>query len=102
MFSPEKMTRFLVRFLAVLLPALAILFAMGLVTELNVREAPKLNALFWLAVIRDMVPGIIALVAVDLLAARFVKALYKMESLGEARSFVYRCLFGLSKFGPWI
>jgi len=102
MFSPEKLTRFLSRFLAVLLPTLAVLFAMALVTELSHREAPRLNALFLLAVIRDMVPGIIALVAVDLLAARFVQALYKMKSLAEAISFMHRCLFGLSKFGPWL
>jgi len=102
MFSPEKLTRFLSRFLAVVLPVLAGLFAMGLVTELNVREAPELNVVFWLAVIRDMVPGIIALIAVDLLAARFVQALYKMETLGEAMGFLHRCLFGLSKFGPWV
>jgi hypothetical protein len=25
-----------------------------------------------------------------------------MKSLAEARSFIYRCLFGLSKFGPWL
>src|SRR4030042_5581682 len=102
MFSPEKLTRFLARFLAVVLPVLVGLFAMGLVTELNVREAPKLDALFWLAVIRDMMPGIVALVAVDLLAARFVRAFYKMESLREAIGFMHRCLFGLSKFGPWL
>ncbi len=102
MFSPEKLTRFLSRFLVVLLPTLAVLFAMGLVTELSQRENPEWNALFWLAVVRDMVPGIIALVAVDLLAARFVQALYKMKSLAEARGFIYRCIFGQSKFGPWL
>jgi hypothetical protein len=102
MFSPEKLTRFLTRFLVVVLPTLAVLFAMGLVTELSRREAANLNARFLLAVMRDMVPGLLALVAVDLLAARFVQALYKMKSLAEARSFIYRCLFGLSKFGPWL
>ena len=102
MFNPEKLTGFLGRFLIVLLPTSAVLFGLGLVTELASREAAELDAEFWLAVVRDMVPGLMALIAIDLLAARFVQALYKTESLAEARSFMYRSLFGLAKFGPWL
>ncbi|MBN1139181.1 MAG: SPFH domain-containing protein [Anaerolineae bacterium] len=96
MFSPEKLTRFLSRFLMVLLPILALLFAMSIATEWIGGKATLL------AVIRDMAPGLLALAAVDLMAARFVQALYKIKSLAEARGFMYRCLFGLSKFGPWL
>jgi hypothetical protein len=102
MFSPEKLTRFLTRFLLVALPTLAVLLAMGLVTELSRREVAVLNARFLLAAMRHMVPGLMALVAVDLLAARFAQGPYKMKGLAEARSVVYRCILGLSKFGPWL
>jgi len=102
MFNPEKLTSFLGRFLIVLLPTLAVLFGLSLVTELARREAAEPSTQFWLAVVRDMVPGLMALMAIDLLAARFVQALYKTESLAEARSFMYRSLFGLAKFGPWL
>jgi regulator of protease activity HflC (stomatin/prohibitin superfamily) len=102
MFSPEKMLRFLVRLLVVLLPTLAVLFTLGYVTELSRGGGERSNALFFLAVARDMVPGLLALVVVHLLAERFVQALFKLPSLTEARSFVNRSLFGLSKFGPWL
>jgi len=101
-FSPEKLTRFLGKFLIAVVPVLAVLLALAVVTELIQGEGSRSPALFLLAVIRDMAPGVAALVVVDLLAARFVQALYKMGSLAEASSFMHSCVFGLSKFGPWL
>ena len=102
MFSPEKLTRFLSRFMLVLLPTLAVLLALALLTEKSRGEDFTLDAPFVLAVIRDMVPGIMALMAAYLLAARFLQAMYRIDSLTEARSFLHRCLFGQSKFSPWL
>jgi len=102
MFSPEKLTRFLSRFMLVLLPTLSVLLALSLLTEKSRGEDFTLDAPFVLAVIRDMVPGIMALMAAYLLAARFLQAMYRIDSLTEARSFLHRCLFGQSKFSPWL
>ena len=106
MFNPRRAAEFIGKLMVVLLPILTFLLILGLITELVHREADWTDLIvewqFWLAVARDMLPGIVAVLAVYALAAQFVQRLYKLESLAEARSLVHRLLFGLFKFGPWM
>ncbi len=106
MFSPQRAVRYIARVLGVLLPVLLVLLALALVTELSGREDRWTEALgtwrLWVAVARDMVPGMVALVAAYALAARFVQRLYGIDSFGEAQALVNRCMFGLWSFRPWV
>ncbi|MBC8492561.1 MAG: hypothetical protein H8D43_02155 [Chloroflexi bacterium] len=60
------------------------------------------SRVFWLEVVRDMLPGIAVLVIALEISARFVRSLYKLNRMGEARSFVRRMLFGQMGFPPWL
>jgi len=106
MFNPRRIVRFLAIVLAFLLPILGIVLVLGILTELQVQEAAwsdmRSSQSFWLTVLRDLAPSILALVAAYLLAARFARGLYDIDSFAEARGLVHRCLFGLKSFGPWL
>lgn len=106
MFNPQRAARYLYRFVCIMLPVVGSLLALSLCTELLRHDIPwneaRRSASFWAGVARDMVPGLGALLAALLLAARFVQRLYGLPSLGEALAFVNRCLFGLWGFRPWI
>ncbi len=106
MFSPQRAGRYMLRVFGILLPALVALLALVLFTELFRREAPWREAVlswrFWVAVARDMSPGVLALLAAFFLASRFVQRLYGLDSHREARALVNHCLFGLWSFGPWL
>jgi SPFH domain / Band 7 family len=105
MFNPKKAARFMGKLLAIVLPILVLALALGILTELNRRGVSSTERRvawqFWVTAARATIPTIVALLAVYLLAARFVLALYKLKNLTEARSFVHHVLFGLFKFGPW-
>ncbi len=106
MFDPKKAAKFFGRGFVLLGPLLFLLLALGVTTELLGRLDRSLilfsSKAFWLAVGRDMLPGVAALLGTYLLAARFVQALYGMGSFADARSFIHHRLFGLFKFGPWL
>jgi hypothetical protein len=106
MFNPQRAAQYLGRFARVLLPLFGVLLALALFTELYNRDIGWREALaswrFWVAIARDMAPGVVAVLAVLLLATRFVQRLYGLDSFGEARALVNRCLFGLWSFRPWL
>lgn len=47
-------------------------------------------------------PFLLALIAVAIVASSFLRTLYAIRSPGEAAHFLYRLLFGLWKFGPYL
>jgi regulator of protease activity HflC (stomatin/prohibitin superfamily) len=106
MINPAKMARFLGKLFLVLLLIFAPILGLVLFTELRVADTSIRDVAgswrFWLLVGRDLVPAVIALLGVYILAARFVQRLYRLSSLGEARSYVHHSLFGLWSFGPWL
>ncbi len=48
------------------------------------------------------IPFLLALILVARIASSLLKTLYKIKTLGEAASFLYRLLFGLWEFGPYL
>lgn len=106
MFNPLRAARYLLRVLGILLPVLGALLALAMFTELFQRDAvwreEVLSWKFWVAVVRDMAPGAVALIAALFLASRFVQRLYALDSLWEAGALVSRCLLGLWSFRPWL
>lgn len=106
MFNPQRLAKFLAKFWSVLLPVFGIAFALSLVTEVSVRHADIADLVvyrdFWLSIIRDVAPFMLALIGVYVLAIRFVQGVYGIEDSSEARHTVNRLLFGLSSFGPWL
>lgn len=57
---------------------------------------------FWLEVVRDMLPGVVALVVAFEISAHFVRSLYDLDEMGDARGFLRRMLFGQTSFRPWL
>jgi len=106
MFNPKVIARFFGKLLAALLLILCLAFFLDLATELYHREDDWVVLTtswpFWLAVLRNFVPSVVAIVAVYVLAARFLQTVYSLETFAEARSFLDRCLFGPRSFRPWL
>jgi hypothetical protein len=105
-FNPKRAAEYLYRMLGVLLPALALLLLLGAATELLSGDDSLQQAIvtprFWLATVRNMIPGLVVMFGAFLLAARFAQEIYDLGSYARARRFVRNCLFGLWSFGPWV
>jgi regulator of protease activity HflC (stomatin/prohibitin superfamily) len=105
-FNPKKVAQFLTKLLAVLLPILGAVLVLSFVAEVYRRKIITVDQIiswrFWLGIALAVAPSIVALLAVYLLAVRFVQRLYGTTALAEAQGFVHHRLFGLWSFGPWL
>lgn len=105
MFNPVRVAKFLGRLLSPMVPILGLVIALAIVTELRAAGVAFRDVAgswrFWLLVGRDLVPAIVAILAVYILAGRFVWRLYGLNTFGESLGFVRHTLFGLPSFGPW-
>ena len=110
MFNPMRAIRVLGRFLLLVAPFLLLILGLGVLTELRVRHiswasfstAPQRALDFWPQIVRDMVPSLAAMFMAYWLAARFVRALYGLQRLGQGFSFLWRWRFGPIAFGPYL
>jgi regulator of protease activity HflC (stomatin/prohibitin superfamily) len=105
MIHPGRAARFIARAMSLLLPIVAILFLLALLTELSQRSwrlGEMTRSQLALVMLRDMVPGLVAVFGVYLLATRFVGAFYRIDDFSAAQGFVAHRLCGLFKFGPWM
>jgi hypothetical protein len=102
MFSPERAAKYVARLAGKLLPVLAIVAVLGILSNLSQPGTRWREPQFWIAVAANAVLAFLAVLGAELLAARFVQGLFGIERLGEARGIVHRSLFGLFKFGPWV
>ena len=117
MFRLIRLLKFWVPILAVAGSILGLLFALSVITELRAYQVspvdvwpfcllldpsctPGLN--FWLFVLLNMVPGLVAMVIVCWLAASFVQSLYGLKSRGEGWGFLVHYLFGQPSFKPFL
>lgn len=106
MFNLLRATRFVARLIAWLLLLIGLPLGLSLTMELlqNGTDLASLVASwqFWLATARNLVPVIVAMLAVYLLTVCFVQRLYGLKSFAEARSLVIRLVVGQPTFGPWL
>lgn len=108
--NPIRLFFVLVRAFIVVAPLLLLLASLGVFTELHAQEIPwdvfwtdPLHVLgFWPQIVRDMVPGLVAMFVAYFLAARFVHHLYGLEKLRQGFSFLWRWRFGQLGFGPYL
>jgi len=94
------------------------LFALSVITELRAYQVspvdvwpfcllldpscPPADFDFWLFVLLNMLPSLVAVVVVCWLAASFVRSLYGLKSTKEGWSFLVYCLIGRPKFSPFL
>jgi len=57
---------------------------------------------FPLVIVRNAFPAVLALILVPLLASRFMRVLYAIDSLSEAHTYLHRSVFGLMGFKPYL
>jgi regulator of protease activity HflC (stomatin/prohibitin superfamily) len=65
-------------------------------------SCPPADLDFWLFVLLNMVPGLVAVVIVCWLAASFVQSLYGLKSKGEGWGFLVHSMFGLPGLRPYL
>jgi len=105
MINPRRIAQFLVRVLIVVIPFLAIVFALSILTELLTSEEELAELVregnFWLAVALDTIPALVVMALVFWLPGRFVNAVYQLGGLRDGIKFLLFSRFGRPGFGPW-
>jgi regulator of protease activity HflC (stomatin/prohibitin superfamily) len=106
MFSIKRIIIFWVEVLRVAFPFILVAFGFGLLTEVLTHLDAMPDQLsrpeFWLAVVVDMLPAVFVSGVVFWLAARFVSAVYGLDSAREGLRFLIRHRFGRATFGPFL
>jgi hypothetical protein len=106
MFNPGRLLQFLSKILFIAIPFLLAVLALAIVTELVTQEGTLAQLLlswrFWLAVGINILPAIIVMMLVLWMAARFVHALYGLDSWKQGIGFLLRSRCGLAGFKPWM
>ncbi len=101
--TPKWALRHLKRVLIVAVPVVTLVIFLGMLLALIAHRGRPTNTLLFAALsVAYALPCLIAIVLAARIAASFVKTLYKIRTLGEAGSFLYRLLFGVWKFGPYL
>ncbi len=78
------------------------IFLLSILTELNTQSAPVTTWPFWAAVGINMLPITLTVVIVFWLAARFIRDVYRLNSIWEGLGFLMRHRFGKPGFRPFI
>ena len=103
--KPLRVLRVLVRFLFLIAPFLFVIFVLSAGTEFVARGIPLQDFArlqeFWPAILRNMLPSLLAMFAAYWLAARFIKEFYDLASLREGALFLWRWRFGQVRFSPY-
>jgi regulator of protease activity HflC (stomatin/prohibitin superfamily) len=118
MFNARRFFGFIVRIVIRVLPIVLLLLALGVANELSfwgieltqtwpaclrlATRCPPPSWWFWVDVLRDMIPGLLALVAALFLGARFVRTMYGLDSLKEGILFLTYSRFGRPFFSPYL
>lgn len=91
------------RVLPVAVPVITLVTLLGMLLALIAQRGRPSNTLLFAALsVVYAIPCLIAIAWAARIAASFVKTLYKIRTLGEAVSFLYRLLFGVWTFGPYL
>lgn len=84
-------------------PVIILVTLLGMLLALIAQRGRPTDALLFAALsVVYAIPCLIAIALAARIAASFVQTLYKIRTLGEAGSFLYRLLFGVWKFGPYL
>ncbi len=101
--TPKWAFRHLKRVLIFAVPVITLVTILGMVLALIAQGGRPTNTLLFAALsVAYALPCLIAIALAARVAASFVKTLYKIRTLGEAGSFLYRLIFGVWKFGPYM
>ncbi len=95
--------RHLKRVLLVAVPIITLVTLAGMLLALIAQRGRPSGAVpFAILSVLYAIPCLVAIAVAVRIAASFVKNLYKIRTLEEAGSLIYRLLFGVWKFGPYL
>lgn len=101
--TPKWAFRHLKRVLPFAAPAITLVTLLGMLLAWIAQGGKPTNPLLFAVLsVVYAIPCLIAIVLAARIAASFVQTLYKIRTLGEAGLFLYRLLFGVWKFGPYL
>lgn len=101
--TPKWAIRHLRRVAWVVGPIVVLVTLIGMwLALISQRGKPPDALIFAVLSVAYALPGLIAIALAARLAADFVKTLYKIRTLREAGQFLYRLLFGVWSFGPYL
>ncbi len=101
--TPKWAFRHLKRVLPFAAPAITLVTLLGMLLAWIAQGGKPTNPLLFAVLsVVYAIPCLIAIVLAARTAASFVQTLYKIRTLGEAGLFLYRLLFGVWKFGPYL
>lgn len=109
MIDPKKILRYYGKILLALVAFLGLLLILAIAAELYKEHVPPgdLDLLFaipgiQLRLIRDMLPGILAVSAAFFLASNFTASLHELNNWREGAGHIRRCTFGQPTFSPFV
>lgn len=103
MFNLSRMLRFFGRVLRFLFLILLPILALVIPTEAITHSPKQWGTLrFWLEVFVDTLPFIAVIAVIYWFAGRYVRDVYRLDSINQGISFLIRSQFGRLSFGPWI
>jgi hypothetical protein len=101
--TPKWAFRHLRRVLPFAAPVITLVTLLGMLLALIAQRGRPSNPFLFAALsVVYAIPLLIAIALAARVAASFVQTLYKIRTLGEAGSFLYRLLFGVWMFGPYL
>lgn len=101
--TPKWALRHLRRLALFAAPTVTLITVLGmLLARIALRGRPIHPLLFAVLSVVYAIPCLLAIAVAARIAVSFVKTLYQIRTLGEAGAFLYRLLFGVWKFGPYL
>lgn len=101
--TPKWALRHMRRLLPFVVPVIILVTFLGMLLALIAQRGRPSNTLLFAAMsVIYAIPGLIAIALAVRIAASFVKTLYKIRTLREAGLFLYRLIFGVWTFRPYL
>ncbi|MEA3349023.1 MAG: SPFH domain-containing protein [Chloroflexota bacterium] len=103
MFNPKRILAFYSKIILITLPLLAMLILLSMLAVWYANAPAFLSdRMFWLLVIFNIIPGLIAVWIACNLPARFMRSLYGLNDTMEGFRFLVRCWFDRPAFRPLV
>ncbi len=101
--TPRWALRHLRRVLIFAVPVATLVTLLSMLLAFIAQGGRPANTLLFAALsVVHAIPCLIAIAVAARITASFVRTLYRIRTLGEAGSFLYRLLFGVWRFGPYM
>jgi len=96
MFNLKRVLLYYGKMLLAATAFLGLLFILAILTELPGERISPVN------ILRDMLPGVLAVSTALFVASKFIASLYKLNNWREGTGHIWRCTFGQPSFRPFV